>query len=145
MPASLHRVLYCSRPRPGVGPALETADRIAARASAANRARDVTGLLMASQDWFLQVLEGRRTELSDLTLRIAADPRHTSVQLIAFEPLADRAFSDWGLAVAGYYEALWRDIGGPAARRVGFDPFAHPAGPLLALLTEAGRRLRVAP
>lgn len=144
MPVRLHRMIYCSRPRPGEGSADQIADEVATHAARANRERDVTGLLMTHPDWFLQVLEGRRTDLSELTLRIGADRRHTSVQLIVFEPAPERAFSDWGLAVAGYYEALWRDLGGPVARYVGFDPFASDAESLLALVTEAGRRLRLA-
>lgn len=144
MPASLHRVIYCSRPKPGGAPVGTTADTIAAQAAAANRKRGVTGLLMTHPDWFLQILEGSRTELSDLFLKIAADPRHTGLQLVVFEPARSRLFSDWELAVAEYYEALWRDVGGPVARHVGFDPFGADATSLLALMTEAGRRLRVA-
>ena len=78
--------------------------------SAQNNARfGVTGLLLyggtfqATPGVFAQWIEGEKTAIQSLFKRIAADPRHTDVQLIAEGHAEDlvgrdgRLFPDWGM------------------------------------------------
>jgi len=46
---------------------------------------------------FLQVLEGGRSQVSQLYNRIAADPRHHDVVLLTYEEIAERHFAGWAM------------------------------------------------
>ncbi|TDN39363.1 BLUF domain-containing protein [Hymenobacter sp. UV11] len=67
------------------------------QARAYNQANELTGLLLyASDGHFLQVLEGPMEVLHQLYFeRIAHDPRHHRLQLLAAGVLERRRFSDW--------------------------------------------------
>lgn len=61
-----------------------------------NTAHDVTGLLLqAPSGRLIQVLEGKRSLLTDLYQRIARDPRHTRCTILASGPLPARRFGEW--------------------------------------------------
>ncbi|WP_051341475.1 BLUF domain-containing protein [Azospirillum halopraeferens] len=66
-----------------------------------NRRIGVTGALCLTDRHFLQILEGRRAALNRLFTRIAADPRHRDVTIIAFIPDAERVFPDWSMLFMG--------------------------------------------
>lgn len=63
----------------------------------ANRDRDVTGLLVHAEGQFMQVLEGPEARVRPLLARIAADPRHTGVWVLAEERIGERRFADWAM------------------------------------------------
>lgn len=68
------------------------------RQSRANNARSgVTGLLCTSGGLFIQVLEGGRAAVNTLYNRLAADPRHTEVTLLAYEEISERRFAGWAM------------------------------------------------
>ncbi len=50
---------------------------------------------MTYQHQVLQIIEGKHDTLSELYLRIANDPRHSQVQLLTFEAITKRNFSNW--------------------------------------------------
>lgn len=58
-----------------------------------------TGLLLFHRRSFFQVLEGPRQRIEDLYQRIAVDPRHTQVNRLVYEPVADRSFRDWTMGL----------------------------------------------
>ena len=60
-----------------------------------NPAAGVTGILCYSGQMFMQVLEGNRREVSRLYNKIASDPRHTDVEILLFEDIMERRFSNW--------------------------------------------------
>lgn len=60
-----------------------------------NACHGITGLLLHREDSFLQVMEGRRADVLALYDRIAADPRHTRVEILFEDPIEKREFSDW--------------------------------------------------
>jgi hypothetical protein len=62
-----------------------------------NRTVDVTGLLLAHQGWFLQVLEGPATIVQTTYGRIINDHRHTGGQVIAAAPISERVFGEWNM------------------------------------------------
>jgi hypothetical protein len=97
----LHKVVYVSRATPEwhVGQA-ECVANIMATAPENNRKRDVTGALLACDNWYLQILEGRRIDVDAIMERIAADPTHCDIRRIASGPAGERMFSLWSMCAA---------------------------------------------
>lgn len=64
-----------------------------------NPALGITGLLCqcSSSGIFMQVLEGGRSAVNKLYLKIAQDKRHTEVQLLSFEEINERRFAGWAM------------------------------------------------
>ena len=121
MSSCLHRLIYVSRWTNGLGEDFQAAlHRIVATSLGKNRTIDVTGLLLAQEGWFIQVLEGPSAEISGLMGRISLrDPRHREVHTICAGPAAGRLFSDWNM------------VGGRPGARGGPDPDrARPDRPL---------------
>lgn len=63
-----------------------------------NRRDDITGLLVAHDGRFLQVLEGARSDLERLIGRVAQDPRHTDIEMLTLGPASARRFPAWSMA-----------------------------------------------
>lgn len=70
------------------------------RARLKNQQQHLTGLLLYADHQFMQVLEGPEPALSALYAQIQADPRHTNVCTLSYEPIETRAFPDWRMAFA---------------------------------------------
>lgn len=66
-----------------------------------NPARGITGALLYSGGYFCQVIEGSEASLEELFEIIQLDDRHTDVTVLHFEPLDERNFADWSMALAG--------------------------------------------
>lgn len=60
-----------------------------------NQQDGVTGFLHREADWFLQYLEGPSAALDAAMARISADPRHTGVQVLYRDQIAERRFPEW--------------------------------------------------
>jgi hypothetical protein len=87
-------VLYHSR---FAGPWEEAGLRaLLERLRAHNAARDLTGLLLCSDDRFVQVLEGPEAAVCALYARIRRDPRHRDVATLR-EGLGPRRFAGWAM------------------------------------------------
>jgi hypothetical protein len=91
----LVRLMYVSR----AVPALDHEELLAIvrRSRADNPGLGITGVLCYSGGIFLQVLEGGRSAVNRLYQRIVADPRHTQVELLAYEEIAERRFAGWAM------------------------------------------------
>ena len=101
MPSHLHRLIYVSRSSNVVGEDPDAAlHQIVAASMSNNRTMDVTGLLLAHQGWFLQVLEGPSAEISGLMGRISRDRRHREVRTVSSDMVETRLFSDWNMVGA---------------------------------------------
>lgn len=140
MSERLYRAIYVSRTRPGGAPGPEVADGVLAAAQQKNRRLGVTGLLLVHDDWFVQALEGPRAAVSDLLMTIGADPRHADMEVAVFQPIDQRLFIDWSMAIARYSD----DMSGllDAVRDDhGLDPKRLEPVVLLMLLSEAKRLL----
>ena len=64
----------------------------------------ITGMLVATETHFLQVLEGVFEALNATFERIARDPRHDTVQLISFREIEERRFGDWAMHGIGLFD-----------------------------------------
>ena len=60
-----------------------------------NEIRNVTGMLLFLDPFFMQVLEGEETMVNDLFNFIKQDTRHHNVSLIYSKPIEERYFPDW--------------------------------------------------
>jgi hypothetical protein len=89
----LVRLLYASRtPKEIDNSVLES---ILSQSKAYNPGAGVTGILCYSGKIFMQVLEGNRREVTKLYNQIAADSRHADVEILLFEDIVERRFSNW--------------------------------------------------
>lgn len=68
-----------------------------------NKVAGITGILVASETHFLQVLEGGFDNINDLFMRIVRDSRHDQIQLIAFDCVESRLFGSWGMHGVGIF------------------------------------------
>ncbi len=62
-----------------------------------NKSKMVTGLLMYSDRYFFQCLEGERRDVNQTYLRIAGDPRHSKCVLIDYSEVCSRLFPTWSM------------------------------------------------
>ena len=91
----LVRLMYASR-------AVDSVDQnellaILRKSKARNPALGVTGVLCFSEGIFLQVLEGGRSAVNTLYNQIAADARHTQVELLWYGEIGERRFAGWSM------------------------------------------------
>ncbi|QDZ06869.1 BLUF domain-containing protein [Sphingomonas panacisoli] len=89
------RLLYISTARERHSPAiLEDILRMSRRN---NTAANVTGLLIAGGNRFLQVLEGPEQSVQSTYDRICQDVRHRAPVVLKREPIKERAFGSWSM------------------------------------------------
>ncbi len=82
-----------------------------------NRSEAVTGLMLYDDSQFFQWLEGPDDAVDRVMHSIAADPRHTDIEVLTRRPTARRAFHGWDmkLALADGLRSPWtREVITPA-------------------------------
>ncbi len=131
----LVRLMYASRAAAALDH--EELHAILRHARAHNPPLGVTGVLCvcSAGKVFLQVLEGGRSVVSQLFQRIASDRRHSAVELLAFEEIAERRFASWAMGqvdMARLNPALLLKY----SEKPVLDPYALPGSASLALLQE---------
>lgn len=92
------RLMYRSRDRV---PAEDREDELGALFASSrsnNEKRNITGALLLTENWFVQVLEGDEAAVRSLFASIQADPRHDGVELLFEGPADDRVFAHWSMA-----------------------------------------------
>ena len=107
---------------------------IVTRSIVNNRARGVTGLLIAHKGWFVQALEGPRAAVEGLFATIAADPRHHHALPLSQGEVDARLFEPWSMCarvLAGTDEAVLSALNPKAP----FDPTKAPERTLMRLLS----------
>ena len=99
---NLHRLVYYSRNQIPAGSDMTAeVESILALSRRNNAAAGITGALMFNAGCFAQVLEGDRDVIEATFERIQQDERHGDVSLLAFDPVAGRAFGDWSMGFVG--------------------------------------------
>jgi Sensors of blue-light using FAD len=91
----LVRLMYASRAVPAVDQ--EELVAILRKSKANNTHSGVTGALCFSEGIFIQVLEGGRTAVNRLYNRIVGDTRHTDIELLLYQEIAERRFAGWSM------------------------------------------------
>jgi hypothetical protein len=92
----VYELTYCSLAKPAI-----TADEILAILKSAeknNKKNKITGCLLYYNHEFLQILEGEEKMVKAVQKKIARDPRHTSVRILAEGEKDERTFDHWTMA-----------------------------------------------
>ncbi len=101
---------------------LADAEAIATEAAAKNAKLSISGLLLYTPAYFVQVLEGERGAVESTFERIAKDSRHEEVVVLAKTEVQTRQFGAWAMrAVTPRREvsaAVLGQLSGDAAREL---------------------------
>ena len=68
---------------------------------AANKDRNITGALIFNKDYFVEIIEGSREEVSRTFAQIAKDNRHSDPVILECTPVDARQFDCWSMSYAG--------------------------------------------
>lgn len=143
-PARLHRLIYYGRQRFAAGTSgAEQVDDIIRASIRNNRDVAISGLLLAHQGWFLQVLEGPRAAVAATYARISGDPRHDAPRALSEGAAAHREFAEWYMCarrLSAADDAILDAIG----QRQSFEPHRLSGRSALRLL-KAVRGLQTRP
>ena len=94
MDTCVYQLLYHSRATAQLGEA--ELPELLERARHYNAEHHITGLLLHSNGYFVQVLEGEETAVRDLFAKIQQDPRHQEVEMVRQGP-GPRRFAEWSM------------------------------------------------
>ena len=130
----LCRLIYVSRPAEGVD--LREARRILAASQMNNPRRAISGALVFNSGYFMQWLEGARSEISRLFAHIAKDPRHGDVELLDFSRVARREFGAWSMQYIGE-GVLNQPLFARYAHGAVFDPYGLDGPAAVEFMREA--------
>jgi hypothetical protein len=97
----MYRLIYKSRANRKID--WKLVNELIAGSEQSNQGAGITGVLLATETHFLQVLEGSFDEVNDLFMRIVRDPRHEKIQLIAFDCVESRLFGGWAMHGVGIF------------------------------------------
>lgn len=92
------RLMYRSRDRVPAEDRQNELGALFASSRSNNKKRNITGALLLTETWFVQVLEGEEEAVRLLFASIQADPRHDRVELLFEGPADDRVFAHWSMA-----------------------------------------------
>jgi hypothetical protein len=138
----LTRLIYASEASDALNP--ERVEDILSTARQKNQLHDITGLLLFDSQFFLQVLEGSRADLSQLYSALVRDTRHRRLELLSCGPISERIFSDWSMGFAGAGAALAQLLLRQTSRRR-FNPYQLSPEAALAILTAVAASIAAAP
>ncbi len=96
----LHRTFYVSDAVGSAATSLLALAEILGESERNNRRDGLTSALMRHDGQFLQVIEGRRSDIDRLMDRLRADPRHENLRLLSDQPVTARRFGAWPMILA---------------------------------------------
>ena len=96
--SSTYQLLYLSKATTPV--TQQTLEQLAAREAVRNKPLSLTGILIYSKGYFIQLLEGEQTAVRSTYNNIAADARHTNLHILhASGGEKTRAFAGQSMAI----------------------------------------------
>ncbi|MGI1669709.1 MAG: BLUF domain-containing protein [Neptuniibacter sp.] len=98
----MYRLIYKSQPTTSLN--WEKVREILVQSERNNEEQDITGVLLATEHSFLQVIEGKYETVNQLFVKIVSDSRHSNIQLISFDLIDSRLFSGWGMKGLGLFD-----------------------------------------
>lgn len=101
----LERLVYCSRACVDTA-SLQAISEILGISQRNNLRDDLTGALAVNDGWFLQVIEGSPNAINALLRRLAADARHTELEVLSRRTVSGRLFPDWSMVAARVTPAI---------------------------------------
>jgi len=130
---ALHRLIYASRITIPPIDLNEEVGEIVRASIRNNREVAITGLLLAHDGCFVQVLEGPAEAVLTTYGRICDDPRHAEAKVLGAGPAEARAFGDWNMCarrITPADDAILDTL----AMRAAFEPAKLTAGSAMRLL-----------
>ena len=98
----MYRIIYKSRSK--VPLSWDLIRNILHTSEAYNESHGITGVLLASNTHYLQVLEGNYEDVNEAFMRIVRDERHTDIRLVGFSVIDARLFGGWGMRGIGAFD-----------------------------------------
>ncbi|ERP39288.1 BLUF domain-containing protein [Chitinivibrio alkaliphilus] len=95
----MYRVIYKSRMTTQL--TRDAVESIMNESRERNAENNISGVLLASETHFLQILEGPFFPLNETFCRINKDTRHDTMQIISFREISKRVFENWGMRGLG--------------------------------------------
>lgn len=89
----LSQLVYVSNRKPSCTPA--EIEKILQACKKNNPPLNITGVLLYSDTKFIQLVEGESKVIMDLYDKIKLDSRHSNPMMIAYGPIATKAFPSW--------------------------------------------------
>ena len=108
----MEQLLYISESRMDAATADAGVRDIVALSRINNPPVQITGVLLFTGRYFVQILEGRTQPLDRLIEAICQDTRHFDVRIKSRLPITTRNFPDWALAYHGPSQFVERHIVG---------------------------------
>lgn len=71
-----------------------------------NNSKQVTGALLYSGGYFIQVLEGTQLNVEEVFESIMCDVRHKDVTVLSSEYVSSRNFASWSMALVGVMQDM---------------------------------------
>ena len=100
-----------------------------------NTKHGITGVLIATGDSFIQVLEGGRAQVSETYNAITQDKRHLDVTMLSFDEITQRSFEGWSMGEVTIGQ-LNPSVLLKHSATLHIDPFAMSGAAVLALLKD---------
>lgn len=99
MPNDLYHLIYTSKPAVRAGEKILL--EILEESQNGNFKNRISGLLVFHRGRFIQLLEGRESDVKELFAIIQRDRRHTDIEIVCEGSSPTRAFPTWIMAFAG--------------------------------------------
>lgn len=99
---SITRLVYFSENAidPALGSVVRELSKILSASNRNNKPIGLTGALVFDDLWFLQTLEGERSQVWATFERIKNDERHADVTLVDVRDASERIFGNWWMGLA---------------------------------------------
>lgn len=118
---TLTRMIYRSRATSPEVMDLLTLSEILGVSRRNNPQRSLTGMLLARDGWFVQVLEGQAAHINLLMGDLERDARHMDIEVLSSEPATERLFGDWSMAQARITPAVRERLVGVSLETLSAD------------------------
>lgn len=109
--------------------------QILEKSQANNKKAKVGGVLIYSDRYFLQCLEGEREEINQTYLRIAKDSRHNKCVAIAYSQINSRLFPAWSMAYVSF-NGLGNGLVFKYSEKGLFKPYEYTAAQAMEFLSD---------
>lgn len=90
------QLIYISVPT--IPPVVEAVKDFIPIAQKRNAEHKITGLIVSSDQFYLQIIEGERDKVNQLYANILKDTRHHDAVLLRYNEVRNREFDNWSMA-----------------------------------------------
>ena len=98
----MYRLIYRSRSKAKI--TWDLVREIMHASEVHNKEGGLSGVLLATNSHYLQVLEGPYEAVNETFMRIAGDSRHMDIKLVSFNIIDARVFESWGMLGIGVFD-----------------------------------------